>query len=279
MGNTQKLDGGAMFGNVPKALWSKWVDVDEDNLITFACRALLVEIDGRKILLETGIGDFFEPKLKQRFGVLEDGHMLLNNLNELGIGHEQIDAVVLSHLHFDHAGGLLSSWKEQQASELLFPNAKYFTSKQSWHRACNPHPRDRASFIPHLNKLLEQSKRLNLIDSESDAWLGDSFSFKFSQGHTPGMLLTTLKLDSGPVLFAADLIPGSAWVHLPITMGYDRFPEALIDEKADTLQELIQQNGKLFFTHDLKTAMATVIQDEKGRYCLSNEMGSINKFG
>ena len=278
MGNSQKLDGGSMFGNVPKAMWKNWVEADSENRINLACRALLVELNGRKILLETGIGNFFEPKLKQRFGIQEDRHVLLEQLEQLGLTHQDIDAVILSHLHFDHAGGMLSSWKDNQQPELLFPNARIYTGRQAWKRACDPHPRDRASFIPLLNKQLENSGRLHLIRSDSDPWLGENFNFIFSEGHSPGMLLTQIQLASAPVLFAADLIPGRPWIHLPITMGYDRFPEVLIDEKSAILESLYQQQGKLFLTHDSKVALVTLDKDEKGRFIGIEEQRSLKKY-
>src|SRR5690606_24094769 len=110
LGNSQRLDGGAMFGNVPKALWSRWIQPDEANRIPLACRCMLVREPGRNVLVETGIGAFFEPKYKERFGVVEDRHVLLDALAEEGLSPEDIDVVVLSHLHFDHAGGLLTAW-------------------------------------------------------------------------------------------------------------------------------------------------------------------------
>ncbi|MEE2752119.1 MAG: MBL fold metallo-hydrolase [Myxococcota bacterium] len=266
MGNSQRLDGGAMFGNAPKALWTRWAEPDNQNRIPLACRALLVREGAKTILLETGIGAFFEPRLRERFGVVEERHVLLENLASLGLSHEDIDVIVLSHLHFDHAGGLLSAFQEDEAPRLLFPNATYIVGKEAWQRANHPHPRDRASYIGDLQPLLEQSGRLEIIEGEHSSTLGPNFRFHRSHGHTPGLLLTEINTSFGPLVFAADLIPGAPWVHVPITMGYDRWPEKLIDEKQALLADLESRNGWLFFTHDPHVAMGRVERDEKNRY-------------
>jgi glyoxylase-like metal-dependent hydrolase (beta-lactamase superfamily II) len=266
LGNSQRLDGGSMFGNAPRALWSRWFEPDDLHRIPLACRALLVEDAGRWILFETGIGAFFEPKLRERFGVVEDRHVLLDSLAENGLKHEDIDVVVLSHLHFDHAGGLLSSWEEGKQADLLFPNAGFVVGQEAWDRACSPHARDRASFIPILQELLESSGRLELVTGEESELLGAGYRFHRSHGHTPGLLLTEIEMPEGPIVFAGDLIPGMPWVHLPITMGYDRYPELLIDEKAALLSGLEERRGRLFFTHDPEVALARVARDERGRF-------------
>jgi len=258
LGNSQRLDGGAMFGNAPKALWSRWVSPDAHNRIPLACRALLIEEAGRRVLFETGIGAFFAPKLRERYGVVEDRHVLIDSLADHGLDHTEIDVVVLSHLHFDHAGGLLTPWKEGQSPELLFPNAIYLVSEAAWARANHPHPRDKASFIPSIQQLLQQSGRLKILAADSPNPLGPGYRFHLSEGHTPGLLLTEIELPGGPVLFCGDLIPAAPWVHIPITMGYDRFPERLIDEKSALLPELHARNGRLFFTHDPDIALASI---------------------
>ncbi|PIE23102.1 MAG: MBL fold hydrolase [Planctomycetota bacterium] len=266
LGNRQKLDGGAMFGNAPKAFWRRLLPSDDNNRIELACRCLLVEeASGRRILFETGIGSFFSPEMKERFGVQEEEHILLKRLAELGLSDSDIDIVVLSHLHFDHAGGLLSGWREGEESELLFPKASFLVGKEAWERALAPHPRDRASFIPRIQELLEASGRLDLVIGPQSSRLGEAYRFHLSHGHTPGQLLCEMATPDGPLVYAGDLVPGIAWVRKGITMGYDRFPELLIDEKAALLRDLIERGGRLFFSHDPQYAVAGLEQNAQGQ--------------
>lgn len=276
LGNSQRLDGGAMFGNAPKAMWQRWIPPDDHNRIPLACRCLLVRDGGRTILIETGIGAFFPPPLRERYGVVEPHHVLLESLAAVGVAPSEVDVVVLSHLHFDHAGGALAAWApavgaSDRELELVFGNATYVVGVEAWQRAVAPHPRDRASFIVGLTQLLEATGRLELVSGDHAAALGDGFVFHRSSGHTPGLLLTEVAMPDGPVVFAADLIPGVAWVHLPITMGYDRYPELLIDEKTALLTDLLARHGRLFFTHDPVVAMATVARDDNGRFLVVDE--------
>ena len=265
-GNRQRLDGGAMFGNAPKTLWERWASPDERNRIELACRCLLVHDGSRWLLFEAGIGAFFDPMYRDRYGIAEERHVLLESLASVGLTDRDISAVVLSHLHFDHCGGVLSAWEEGRMPSLLFPQATFVVSRDAWDRARNPHPRDRASFIPHLNRLLEESGRLEVVDGDQSSTLGAEYRLHLSDGHTPGLMLTEIPGRDGPVVFGSDLIPGRAWVHTSISMGYDRFPELLLDEKRALLDQIIPRNGRIFFTHDSEWAMARVTRDEKGRY-------------
>ena len=274
LGNSQKLDGGAMFGNVPKGMWSAWATPDEHNRIALACRALLVDdLDGKTVLFETGIGAFFDPKLRERYGVVESRHVLLDSLRAAGFSDEDVDVVVLSHLHFDHAGGLLAAWQERRKAELLFPNARFVIGRKCWERAMHPHARDRASFVPELQPLLEATGRVELVENAHSFALGRHVRFSFSDGHTPGLMLA--EVISGGVVFCADLIPGRPWVHLPVTMGYDRAPELLIDEKRAFLEDKLARGVRLFFTHDTACALAQVTRDDKGRFGTTAEVAEL----
>ncbi len=149
----------------------------------------------------------------------------------------------------------------------MFPNASYVVSERAWDRARNPHPRDRASFIPELQGLLEATGRLEIVRGDRSATLGDAYSFTYSEGHTPGLMLTRVEGSAeGPVTFLGDLVPGAPWVHLPITMGYDRYPELLIDEKKALLERIVEEKGWAFFTHDPEIAAARIARGADGRY-------------
>lgn len=264
-GNTQKLDGGAMFGNAPKAMWQRWAAADEHNRIDLACRCLVVRDEKRVVLCEAGIGAFFAPELRRRFGVQEERHVLLEQLAAIGIAPDAVDVVVLSHLHFDHAGGVLAAYRDGAGPSLVFRRAHYVVGQAAFARAEQPHPRDRASFVPELPALLAATGRLELVRGEHSEVLGAGYRFHRSDGHTPGMLLLEVAGQRGPLVFAADLIPGLPWVRRAITMGYDRYPELLVDEKTKLLADLQRRAGRLFFTHDPQVAGCGLALDEQGQ--------------
>lgn len=272
-GNRQKLDGGSLYGNAPRTLWERWSPTDAAHRISLACRCLLIEEGGRRILLEAGIGAFFSPELRDRYGVEEERHVLLDSLAALGLGDGDIDLVVLSHLHFDHAGGLLSRFEDGPPT-LLFPNARFLVGAAAWDRACTPHVRDRASFVPTLNEQLAASGRLVLVEGPTHPLL-PGWRFHLSDGHTPGMLLTEIPGNDGPVVFTADLVPARPWVHTAITMGYDRFPERVVEEKTALLEDLLARGGRVFFTHDPDWAIGTVRRDAKGRFGTTDERAAL----
>ena len=180
-------------------------------------------------------------------------------------------------------GGLLAPWAEGRVPELLFPNATFLVSAACWDRAKAPHARDRASFIPELPALLEATGRLEIVDGPWSQALGHAVRFHYSDGHTPGLMLSEIVgpecVDGDPhggVVFCADLIPGRPWVHVPITMGYDRNAELLIDEKREFLEDKLARDVHLFFTHDPECALARVVRDERGRFGTANEVPSLH---
>lgn len=277
-GNTQKLDGGAMFGNAPRAMWEKWVEVDDQSRIDLACRSFLCQVEpegGEKplnILLEAGIGACFPEKLAERYGVQNSNNHLLKQQLEKnhGLSCDDIDYVILSHLHFDHVGGLLEPYQEGKEQGLIFENASYIVSEKALDRALNPHPRDKASYLPNLNRLLKESGRLIVIPKEEHAvsiFPGSekAISFFYSEGHTPGQLHTILTGESRRAIFCGDLVPGEPWVHEALSMGYDRHAELVIDEKRSLYQQSIPEHWIHLFTHDTKQASAVLTRNPKGK--------------
>jgi len=265
-GNSQRLDGGAMFGNCPRALWERWCSPDEHHRIALGCRGLLIREPGRTVLLEAGIGAFFDPASRRRYGVQEERHVLLDSLAALGVAPAEVDVIVLSHLHFDHAGGVLRAWRDGEPPALAFPNAHYVVGREAWDRACTPHARDRASFIPGLTDLLAATGRVEVVTGERSTSLGDGYHLERSHGHTPGMLVTRVATSGGSITFGADLVFALPWIHLPITAGYDRHPELVIDEKRALLERLCAEDDWLFLTHDAEFAATRVGREPGGRF-------------
>lgn len=259
-----------MFGNAPKDLWQRWATPDEHNRIPLATRALLVqEPSGRNVLIEAGIGAFFPPDRRERYGVVESDHVLLDGLAAAGLGPTDVDVVVLSHLHFDHAGGLLEAWQPDRSFTLAFDRAAFVVSDAAWTRAVTPTARDRASFVDGMTDLLWATGRVEIVTGDHSTTLGDPYRFHRSDGHTPGLLLTELEGDDGPVVFTSDLVPARPWVHLPITMGYDRFPELVVAEKTALLADLAARQAWLAFPHDHEVAMARIAPNERGSYTVT----------
>ena len=263
-GNALHLDGGAMFGNAPRALWEKWHKPDHLGRIRLATRALLIERKESdrqvKILCETGVGNFFPPKLATRYGVEDsDRNMLLSSLQARGIRPEEIDYVFISHLHFDHTGGLLT-----REGELNFPHARYVVGRDAYERAEKPTQRDHASFIPGLTQKLKASGRLQIIDENTFAEI-PGLELLYTDGHTIGQMHVLYSGKNEKIFFCGDLIPGLAWLHLPITTGYDRFPEKLIEEKKHLYSRALKEQWLLFFMHDPKILMVN-LQEEEGKY-------------
>ena len=269
-GNRQWLDGGAMFGHAPKTMWEKWTAVNPDNQIPLACRSLLIEVEGSRILCEVGVGDYMQPEMARRYGVEGGGHLLLQNLLQQGVQEKDIDFVILSHLHFDHAGGLVPAWPGMNESDwqMRFPNARFVVGLEQYERSLHPHARDKASYVPGLSKRLSESGRLILVgeNGRTGTMLDSHIQYIFTSGHTPGLMHALISSGRKKIFFCSDIIPGQAWIHLPIVTAYDRYPELTVNEKSEILEQAVQEDWILFYTHDAEFIASKVLLSDKGRY-------------
>jgi glyoxylase-like metal-dependent hydrolase (beta-lactamase superfamily II) len=264
-----KLDGGAMFGVVPKSIWNKSNPADENNLCTWALRCLLV-IDGdRKILIDTGMGNKQEPKFFSHYHPHETVS-LTDALHSLNFEVEDITDVLLTHLHFDHVGGAIVKEKEQYLP--LFPKATYCVAEPQWHLALNPNKREKASFLSENILPIEASRQLKLISLPLFASKTQLQEIHFSEniscivvnGHTQGMLLPKINIGHQSLVFMADLLPSIGHLPIPYVMGYDMQPLITLEEKEIFLKEAVKNNYILFFEHDAVNECCTLALTEKG---------------
>jgi len=263
---TFKLDGGAMFGVVPKKLWNRLNPADDQNLCTWALRCLLVEIEDRVILIDTGMGNKQDDKF---FGHYEpDGTDILHALIEKGFSQDQITDVLLTHFHFDHVGGAL--YKNAAGKiEPTFPNATYWTNQRHYDWAYQPNAREAASFLKENFVPLREEGILQFAD-EGDRvdWIA-GIQLQYVHGHTEAQMLPIIPYEGKKLIYCADLIPSSHHIGLPYIMAYDVRPLLTLEEKNRLLYEAADEGHLLYFEHDPLTSAATVKKNEKGRIILN----------
>ena len=260
-----KLDGGAMFGVVPKSIWNKTNPADEKNLCNWAMRSLLIEENNRLILIDTGIGDKQDPKFLSHYHIT-DNAPLENKLNALGYTSNDISDVILTHLHFDHCGGAVQKTKDNSLLEPTFKNATYWSNEQHWKWATEPNKREKASFLSENILPIEKSGQLKYVKRESElsSIFTNSIDLLFMDGHTESMMLPKIRYKDKTIVFMADLLPSVGHIPLPYIMGYDTRPLITLDEKEKFLKEACDNEYILFFQHDFINECCTLHQTDRG---------------
>ncbi len=263
-----KLDGGAMFGVVPRRMWQKMNPPDADNMCTWAMRALLVETADRRILIDTGIGNKQDEKFRSHF-LPEKTGLLFTSLQQAGFAPGDITDVFLTHLHFDHCGGAL--WKDETTCEIVpsFPNAIYWTNEIHYRWASAPNAREKASFLAENFQSLYEWELLRFVEVRPDVELYPGFRVRFAYGHTEAMMLPVLDTGRRTVVYCADLVPSRWHVWLPYIMAYDVQPLITLEEKTQLLAEAAQKGHLLFLEHDPGAEAATVALQPDGRIAVS----------
>jgi glyoxylase-like metal-dependent hydrolase (beta-lactamase superfamily II) len=256
-----KLDGGAMFGVVPKSIWQKTNPADENNLCTWAMRCLLIEDKGRLILVDTGIGNKQDEKFLSHYYLHGDASMD-SSLAKLGFHRDDITDVFLTHLHFDHVGGAIM----RKGDKLVpaFKNATYWSNEKHWDWAVNPNDREKASFLKENILPIQESGRLKFIESCDGVSFTEGISIRFVSGHTEAMMLPLINYKGRQVLYMADLLPSVGHIPLPYVMAYDMFPLQTLTEKKLFLNEAMDKNYILYLEHDPLYECCTLQQTEKG---------------
>jgi glyoxylase-like metal-dependent hydrolase (beta-lactamase superfamily II) len=257
-----KLDGGAMFGVVPKSIWQKLVPADDNNLCSWKMRCLLLEFDNKLVLIDTGMGDKQPEKWQNYYYKHGDGD-LIKSIQKAGYHQNQITDIILSHLHFDHCGGAVAWNTNKDGFELTFKNANYWTHSQHWHWAMNPNPREKATFLIENLEIIKQSEQLKFINTNLN-YFGKNIDFLFADGHTEKMIMPIISKNDQKIIFCADTIPSYAHINVPYCMSYDVRPLITMEEKQKLLQMAIDQNLILYFDHDVANEAATIVKTEKG---------------
>ena len=256
-----KLDGGAMFGVVPKSIWQKTNPADDKNLCTWAMRCLLIEDGERLILIDNGIGDKQDAKFLGHY-YLHGDDTLDKSLAARGFNRDDITDVFLTHLHFDHCGG--SIVREDGKLVPAFKNAHYWSNEQHWDWAVYPNEREKASFLKENILPIQDSGQLKFVEDSDGVDFHPGINIRFAYGHTDSMMLPQIKYKEQTIVYMADLLPSVGHIPLPYVMAYDMFPMKTLAEKRTFLQEAADQNYILYLEHDPVNECCTVQQTEKG---------------
>lgn len=255
-----KLDGGAMFGVVPKSIWQKINPADENNMCTWSMRCLLVKENNRLILIDTGIGDKQNEKFFSYYYIHGEDN-LKKSLNALGLDFADITDVFLTHLHFDHCGGAVSFDRIKEKYYPTFPNATYWSHSKHWEWAVKPNAREKASFLKENFLPIQESGQLKFVDKDH---YDLPFDYIDVYGHTEAMILPLISYKNFKILYTADLIPSAGHIPTPYVMAYDVRPLITMQEKENIFKRALNENWLLYFEHDHQIEMCSIQNTERG---------------